>query len=184
MLGVGLAVVVLAGPLLGGCGRKEFADRTARVTVDGATTEYQVDSCGRDQSTVFVVGRADGGRILQAVVGLRPDNRTGIPASTGITLTGVEVARTSTTSSAATGSAASGSSVPAVAELAAFGAESWARRGETGDPPGRIASARVRGSRIQVSGDLEPAPSPDAAGSAEPVRIPFTLDARCDRTDD
>ena len=40
--------------------------------------------------------------------------------------------------------------------LAAFGAESWSRRRAPGAPPGSITSARLRGSRIQISGDAVP----------------------------
>lgn len=158
--------------VLAGCGGDEFADRTAQVTVDGRTNTFQVDSCGLDQETVFVVGRADDGSILQAVVGITFDDGTdpgdapdasavpdadGVPESTGIT---VDVEG---------------------AGLGAFGPEAWQRRGQEGAAPGLVGSAQVRGARIQVAGRLAPLdergnPVPDGAS------VGFALDARCDST--
>ena len=78
-------VLLVAGSLVGaGCSRSTFHDRTARLTREGVVTEFSLDSCGRDGVTVFVVGRTEGGRILQAVVGLRKDRRTGITDLTGV----------------------------------------------------------------------------------------------------
>lgn len=150
--------LVVAALLLGlaGCGREPgFEDRTARVTVDGKTTPYAVDGCGLDGETVFVLGRTEDGRVLQAAVGVEADGETGVTASTGLSVTEGE------------------------APVSAFGSEAWARRGETGDPPGAIDSARVRGARIQASGRAQPT---DVAGdptSADPVA--FSFDARCDQ---
>lgn len=151
-----MLAAVLAGLILAaGCGRNEFKDRTAKVTVDGRATSYQVDSCGLDGSTLFVVGRASSGDVLQAVVGLGADAKTGVIASTGLTLTYEG------------------------ADLAAFGAESWARRGQTGEPPGRITRSTLRGSRIQVAGRLAPVDA-DGSPTAGGTDADFSLDARCD----
>jgi hypothetical protein len=71
-----VAVVVAGGGCTGGGGDVE--DRTAQVKVGDRTSTYQVDSCGLDDQTVFVVGRADGGRILQGVLALEDDGTTGV----------------------------------------------------------------------------------------------------------
>lgn len=146
--------------LVGGaaCSREPaFADRTARVTVDGETTSYDIDGCGLDGTTVFVLGRTDEGEVLQAVVGVEPDGETGVPTSTGISVTD--------------------GAVP----VTAFGDEAWDRRGETGEAPGQITEARVRGARIQASGQAQPADVTGRPTSGAPV--PLSLDARCDERD-
>ncbi len=152
---VGLVVLVLTVVMSAGCSRNEFDDRTAVVAVDGRSTTFKVDSCGLDATTVFVVGRSSKGDVVQAVVGVEADGRTGVVASTGLTLG------------------------PDGAELAAFGAESWRRRGQSGAAPGRIDSAQVRGSRIQVSGRL--VQTATAAGTAPAPSVAFSFDARCDK---
>jgi hypothetical protein len=88
--------------------------------------------------------------VLQAVVALADDGTTGISEGTG-----VSVDRDDRT-------------------YEAFGADSWRLRGERSDPPGTVAWARLRGSRIQVGGELDP---------GEGAAVPFTLDARCDEPD-
>lgn len=154
---VGLATLAVVAPVA--CSRDGFEDRTATVQVDGSSTGYEVDACGLDGSTLFVVARSSGGSVLQAVVGLEDDGETGVPASTGLTVSDGDV------------------------DLAAFGAESWARRGEAGDPPGRITEARLRGSRIQVEGRVAPLDA-DGGVAVEGAALPFALDARCDERDD
>lgn len=166
-----LALAVIAMCSLAGCSRSRFPDRTARLTLGGTVTVFTIDSCGRDKDTLFVVGRTDGGQILQEVVGLRADRKTGIPELTGVSVT-----------------ARDGS------EQAAFGTRAWERRGRRDPAPGQIFSARLRGSRIQVSGAVESVsgdpgrvttttagtttvPSGDG-GASWPVA--FSLDARCD----
>lgn len=139
-----------------GCGRGEFEDRTARVEVEGRTTTFRLDSCGRDGQTLFVVGRSEDGQVLQAVVGLEDDLAAGVPDSTGLTVIDGDV------------------------ELAAFGPEAWARRGEDGEAPGAIAGAGLRGSRIRASGRVvavDRAGVPEVTGDAGTA---FSLDARCD----
>lgn len=69
-----------------GCAKDEFADRSAVVSIGGSRQTYEVESCGLDKQTVFVVARADDGAILQGVMGLEEDDETGIPASTGVTV--------------------------------------------------------------------------------------------------
>lgn len=161
---VALAATLLAAAVgLVGCARGEFEDRTAVVQVGGQRDTYAVTSCGLDRQTVFLVARADGGAVLQAVVGLEDDDAAGIPASTGVT---IDADLTSEET-----------------RVAAFGAEAWARRGSTGPPPGTIGSARLRGSRIQVSGDAVPVDADDRPRpDGEPVA--FSVDARCDEADD
>ncbi len=145
-----------------GCSRQEFEDRTAVVELDGRADHFEVASCGLDDTTAFVVGRADDGTVLQAVVGVEgPEDLDGVPASTAITVGSAD------------------------RELAASGAEAWERRGGSGRPPGTITSARIRGSRIQVGGELE---SVATDGSSAPPATPgetirFSLDARCDEVD-
>lgn len=158
-LAVVLAPVLGLGVALAGCGRDGFPDRTARVTDGARTITFQVESCGRDGRTVYVLGRTPDGQVLQAVVGVRADHRTGVVASSGLTVG--DRAR----------------------DRGAFGAEAWTRRGQDGPPPGRITSAAVRGARIQLAGGLVPldATGHPAAGS-EPSA--FTLDARCDQHDE
>jgi hypothetical protein len=150
---------VVLGGLLVGCGLGAFEDKTAVVEVGGSTRTFEVDSCGLDGRTVFLVARADDGSILQAVVGLEAEANDGIVDSTGVTID-ADPDRTDTRS-------------------AAFGAEAWARRGETGAPPGRIDSARLRGSRIQFDGQLVALDAFDDPVPGAELQ-PFSVDARCD----
>lgn len=146
-----------------GCGRGEFADRTAVVEVGGSRQTYQVDSCGLDGTTLYVVGRAADGAVLQAVVGLEDDLATGIPASTGVSVD-ADPQRTDT-------------------RIAAFGAEAWERRGATGPAPGSVSSARLRGSRIQLSAEAVAVDALDRpVTGAEPTLL--RVDARCDERDE
>jgi len=155
-----VALVLVAG--LGGCAKDEFEDRTAVVGVGGSRQDYQVDSCGLDGQTLFVVARADDGAIVQGVMGLEDDDKTGIPASTGITID-LDPSSEDT-------------------RVAAFGAESWERRGSTGKSPGSITSAKLRGSRIQFSGTVVPVDANDVpVPNGEPQS--FSLDARCDEAE-
>lgn len=153
-----VAAMGVAASVLTACGGG-FEDRTASVVVGDDTTTFEVDSCGLEQATVFVVGRADGGRILQLVISLDDDGATGISDSSGFTV-----------------DADDGT------EFAAFGAEAWSRRAMTGPPPGEVVGARVEGSRIQASGravEVDADGRPAAGGTAATVR----LDARCDLDD-
>lgn len=155
----GWALVLVAG--LAGCAKDEFDDRSAVVSIGGSSQTYEVESCGLDKQTVFVVGRADDGAIVQAVMGL-DDDATGVPASTGITVD-LDAASDET-------------------RVAGFGAEAWERRGSSGPPPGTIGSARLRGSRVQFSGDVVPVDADDVPvpnGAA----APFSFDARCDEVE-
>ena len=156
-LATAVVTLVVTGLVLAGCGRNEFKDRTAKVAISSRTTAFQLDSCGLDGSTLFVVGRSEGGEVLQAVVGL-DDERTGLTESTGVTVSDDG------------------------ADLAAFGAESWERRGKPGDPPGEVRQATLRGSRIQVAGRLATV-GDGAAPTATSTDVTFTLDARCDDQD-
>lgn len=154
-----VSVTVTVTVVLVGCGLGEFEDRTAVVELGGSTTTYEVDACGLDQRTVFVVARAAEGAVLQAVVGLEPDSDDGVAASTGLTLD-ADPDSTDT-------------------RVAAFGPEAWERRGSTGPPPGTIGAARLRGSRVQLDGLVVPVderdrPVPGGEG------VPFSVDARCD----
>jgi hypothetical protein len=152
-------LTVVVATVLVGCGLGEFEDRTAVVELGGSTTTYEVDACGLDGRTVFVVARADDGAVLQAVMGLEPDSNDGIVASTGLTLDADPNANDT--------------------RVAAFGPEAWTRRGSTGPPPGSIAAARLRGSRVRFDGTVVPVDSRDRpvpGGDA----LPFSLDARCD----
>ncbi len=157
---VGLLVVALllvAG--VAACAKDDFADRSAVVSIGGSRQTFEVESCGLDKQTVFVVARANDGAILQGVMGLEDDDKTGIAASTGATVDFDPSSKDT--------------------RVAAFGAESWERRGSTGPAPGSITSAKLRGSRIQFAGEAVPVdandvPVPD--GKAER----FSVDARCD----
>ena len=146
-----------------GCAKDEFPDRTAVVKLGGSSQTYEVDSCGLDGQTVFVVARAPDGAVLQGVLGLRKDDATGILRSTGMTVD-LDPASDST-------------------RLAAFGKESWKRRGSTGPAPGQITSARLRGSRIQIAGDAVPV-DPDDVAVPRAKAERFSIDARCDEVED
>lgn len=150
--------MVLAVLGLAGCGKSEFKDRTARVTVDGRGTQYTVDSCGLDSRTLFVVGRADDGSVLQAVVGLTNDRKRGVRASTGFSV------------------------LQGPTTVEAFGQESWERRAKTGPAPGEITSARLRGSRIQLSGRARFVDNDEVPTSPEAIDV--SIDARCDQRND
>ncbi|MFN8017457.1 MAG: hypothetical protein U0P45_04965 [Acidimicrobiales bacterium] len=159
ILAVAATVLVSIGGL-GGCGRHEFEDRTAIVTVGDARTSFSLDDCGRDGQTIYVVGRADDGSMFQAVMGLRKDKVTAVERSTGFTLD-ADPQRSDT-------------------RVGAFGVEAWERKGGTGAAPGRIDSARLRGSRIQFDGQAVPLDASDReVPGAEPAH--FSFDARCDR---
>lgn len=154
-----LAVIALLVVGLGACGREPaFPDRVARVTLGGRTTTYALDACGLDGTTSFLAGRAEDGSVLQATVGVEGDGETGVPDSTGITVYDADVG-----------------------DFAAFGAESWARRGEEGAAPGAIDSARIRGARIQAGGEAVPVDADDRPTGGPAV--PIGLDARCDAED-
>lgn len=154
-----LASAALAVLVAAGCSREPaFEDRTARVTVDGEVTTFQVDACLLDGTTAYVVGRTEDGEVLQAVLGVEADGETGVPASTGLTLTEGDQ------------------------PLTAFGDEAWARQGETGDAPGDITDARIKGARLQFSGEGQPVAVDGTPTSAQPV--PLSFDARCDEPDD
>jgi hypothetical protein len=142
-----------------GCGRGEFEDRTAVVELGAARQTYAVASCGLDGQTVFLVARAPDGAVLQAVLGLEDDGATGVPASTGVSVD-ADPQRTDT-------------------RVAAFGAEAWSRRGEVGVPPGEITSARLRGSRVQISAQAVPVDADDRP-LARTERVVLRVDARCD----
>lgn len=157
-----VAVVALGAAVLAGCSRDDFEDRTAVVTLGGGDQAFSVDACGRDGETVFVVARADDGAVAQVVLGLDADG-AGVPDSSGLTV-----------DADPTGSDT---------RVAAFGTESWARRGGAGDPPGTVEAAALRGSRIQLSGEVVPVDGDDRpVAGAEPTR--FSFDARCDEQDD
>lgn len=158
-----MTIVASLSTVASGCGRSEFDDRTAVVDVGGSRQTYQVDSCGLDGTTIYLVGRAPDGAVLQAVVGLEDDLATGIVASTGVSVD-ADPQRTDT-------------------RVAAFGAEAWERRGATGPPPGSVSSARLRGSRIQLSAQAVAVDSLDRpVAGAEPVGL--RVDARCDERDE
>ena len=157
---VATAIALVAA--LAGCGKDEFADRSAVISIGGSSQTYAVRSCGLDHQTVFVVARAPDGAVVQGVMDLRKDDKTGIRTSTGMT---VDLdPHTDTT------------------RLAAFGAGSWRRRGKTGPAPGTISTAHLHGSRIQFSGRAVPVDAQDqpvSEGKAER----FSIDARCDEVD-
>lgn len=158
-----LAVALLVVGSAAACGRGDFEDRTAVVELGGGRETYEVDACGLDEQTIFLVARSPGGAVVQAVVGLEDDDATGVVESTGLT---IDLDPDS-----------------ADTRVAAFGEEAWARRGRSGTPPGTIASARLRGSRIQLSGevvDLDALDRPVAGRDPQP----FSVDARCDLQDD
>lgn len=157
-----VATVVLVGAT-SACSKNEFEDQTAVVSVGGSTQTYEIDSCGLDGRTVFVVGRADDGAIVQGVMGLERDDKTGVTESTGVTID-LDPSSDQT-------------------RVAAFGDEAWERRGSSGNPPGSITSAKLRGSRIQFSGNVVPVDANDVPvpnGEAQA----FSVDARCDEVDD
>jgi hypothetical protein len=148
-MGLGLMVASLVSPLVG-CAKDEFADRTARLDLNGTTVALDLESCGLDGETLFLVGRSSSGHVVQAVVALADDGTTGVVGGTGVSVDLDERA------------------------YEAFGADAWGRRGEAGEPPGEVGWARLRGSRIQVAGELDEVDGPP---------VPFTLDARCDDRD-
>lgn len=143
------------------CSRDGFEDRTAVVEVGDQTVHFEIDSCGLDETTLFVVGRSDAGEVLQAVVGLEDDGSTGDPAATGAT---VEVGPDT---------------------YAAFGSISWSLREGPGSAPGSIAWSRLRGARVQLSGDAELVDEADRPVTGADARsVPLRLDARCDERAD
>ena len=142
--------------LVAACGREPaFADRTARLTVGDRTTTFVVDACGLDGQTFRLAGRSEAGAVLQATVGVEDDGETGVPRSTGLTVYGYDQV-----------------------DLAAFGDESWARRGRADDAPGTVEAARIRGARVQASGEAAVVDADERPTGDPPLT--FSLDARCD----
>lgn len=165
-----LPVALVAGLVFGtaACGGSGFEDRTAEVTLHERTITYEVDSCGLDGDTAFVVGRSSGGSVVQAVIGVADEDGTGVPEATGLTIYDDNVTS------------------------GAFGTEAWNRRGEAGAAPGEITDASVTGSRIRARGtvitltDEGTLIDPTAAADDQASATEFTFDARCDAlpTDD
>lgn len=154
-----LPALLLVGALAA-CGREPaFPDRTARLTVGDRTTTLQVDGCGLDGQTFRLAARAESGEVLQAAVGVESDGETGVPRSTGLTVFGFDQV-----------------------DLSAFGDEAWARRGKSGDAPGSIETARIRGARIQVSGEAAVVDADEVPTGAQLLAV--SLDARCDADDE
>lgn len=156
------AVGIIVALVLASCGKDDFPDRQAIVEVDGRSTTFQleVETCGLDGDTVFVLGHADGGAVLQAVVGVDPDDPTDAePAASGITVSDGPI------------------------DLGAFGADAWKRRGEEGDAPGVVTDVAIRGARVQLEGEaVELDDTGQPSGTEREARI--SLDARCDLLDD
>lgn len=148
------------------CGDQEFEDRTAKVTLGARTITYEVDSCGLDGDTAFVVGSTPGGSVVQAVIGVADEDGTGVVEATGLTIYDDNVT------------------------TGAFGSEAWSRRGEAGVAPGEITEAGVRGSRIQAGGTVIPLTDegalrdPDSASEDQVGQVEFSFDARCDLVED
>lgn len=154
-----LAVLVVVLVAAAGCGREPaFPDRTARLTVGERTTTFAIDGCGLDGQTFRLAARSEGGAVLQAAVGVESDGETGVTESTGLTVYGYDQV-----------------------DLAAFGDESWARRGRGDEAPGEIETARIRGARIQASGRAAVVDA-DEVPTGAPL-LDVTLDARCDEQD-
>lgn len=155
---LGIAVALM----LVGCGKEDFPDRQAIVEVDGRSTTFalEAETCGLDGDTVFVLGHAEGGAVLQAVVGVDPDDPTDAdPAASGITVSDGPV------------------------DLGAFGVDAWKRRGGDGDAPGAVIDVAIRGARIQLEGEaVELDTTGQPTGTERQAMI--SLDARCDLLDD
>lgn len=151
-------VVVAVALVAVGCTEDRFEDHTAVVVVDGVTTTFTLDTCGLDDTTVFVVGRSTGGAVLQVVMGVNEDDHEeAIPDLTGISVTDGE------------------------GDRQAFGPDAWLVRDESSPAPGRIDEARVRGARIQVEGAFETSAPSGTPGDTPGSPTPFTFDARCDQ---
>lgn len=154
-----VALILGIGGLAGCAKGPEFQDRTARLTLGTDTESYTLDSCGLMGETIFVVGRSDAGAIIQLVMGMEDDAKTAVLASSGFT---VDLDPTGDDS-----------------RLSAFGQEAWERRSSSGRAPGEITSARLRGSRIQMSGNAVPLDGQDRIEvGGEPQQ--FSFDGRCD----
>lgn len=135
---------------------------TALVTVDDRRLTVELESCGRDGDTVFVLGEGDGA-VLQLVLEVDDgeDGANGeleLPAvrdgGVGFSLVFDD-----------------GEAIGAFGELALAGA------GVAGGEVGSIDSARIDGSRIRVGGDTE-ALDASNQGTGEPGgRV--TIDANC-----
>ena len=157
-----LALTAAGLTLSAGCGGSGFEDRTAEVTISDRTTTYDVESCGLDGDTAFVVARSSGGSVLQAVVGVADEEGTGVPEATGFT------------------------TVDDGVTLGAFGAEAWRRRGEDGPPPGSIEEADVTGSRIRLEAGAVPLEEDGTlpSGDVPAAEVSITIDSRCDAPED
>lgn len=161
-----IAVAVSTVALLSaspGCSRTEFQDRTAEVTLGDTLITFDLEACGLDGTTVFLVGRGAGGSVLQMVMEVEDDGSSGVVDGTGL-------------------------SVDRGSQFhEAFGPAAWKARGESGPAPGSIAWARLRGSRIQAGGTLEAGVSATSSVPADALPddtdVPFTVDARCDLQD-
>lgn len=151
---VAIVVLAMVGLAATGCRQPPGPpDDTAVVELDGARYRIQLDSCGRDGATVFLVGSGDGAA-LQAVVGLDAKRR-GLLASSAVTL----------------------DRPGGVPQVGAFGAESATRRGGIGRPPGRVERASLRRDRVRLEAEVEELGDGQAATGRRVGTL--TLDARC-----
>jgi hypothetical protein len=156
---VRVLTLVVAGALTACRGPNGPSPDTAMLTVDDRDFTVELESCGRDGDTVFVLGDGDGA-VLQLVLevegegagdGEEPIVRDG---GVGFSLVFDD-----------------GEAIGAFGEVAAVGA------GVPGGATGSIDSTSIDGSRIRVGGDAEVL---DAAnrGTGEPGgRV--TIDANC-----
>jgi hypothetical protein len=165
---VAAAIVALVGSSVGSACRAPGGPSpdTALVTVDDRDLTIELESCGRDGGTVFVLGEGDGA-VLQLVLEVEgadePDLSDDDGEDGGVTVLDGGVGFSLVFEE--------GEAIGAFGERAAEGA------GVPGGPTGSIASARIDGSRIRVSGQADVL---DAAnqGTGEPGgRV--SIDANC-----
>jgi hypothetical protein len=150
--------LALLGTIAGCRGPSGPPPDTALVTVDDRDLTVELESCGRDGDTVFVLGEGDGA-VLQLVLEVEGDGGDGEApivrdGGAGFSLLFDD-----------------GDAIGAFGELTAIGA------GVPGGATGSIDSTRIDGSRLRVSGDTEVLDAANRGTGEAGGRV--TIDANC-----
>jgi hypothetical protein len=174
-LAVAAAVAILAGP---GCRTAGGpAADTARVTVDDRALTMELQSCGRDGDTVFVLAEGDDA-VLQLVVEVEGDDEGDGGEGDGGEGDGGEGDDERVERPAVRPDGVGFSLVFEDGEaIGAFGENTADRAGVAGGATGSIDTARIDGSRIRVEVETEVLDGSNR-GTGEPGgRV--TIDANC-----
>jgi hypothetical protein len=132
------------------------ATNTAEVAVGGDDHTVRLESCGRDGSTIFLLGEGDG-VVLQVAIEVEgePGEETAETSGVGLSVVFEEDDRA----------------------MGAFGSDAAERADIPGTPPGTVDSVRIDGSRVRISAQAEVLDG-DNRGTGEAAGQ-LTVDANC-----